>query len=269
MSKLFVTNYNLFFIPLLLQNMKKTKEILGGIWKLYAATWFTGLLLILYPIYVVWLKQEKNFNKAMQLLKLHTRLLMVVTGIKLKVKNRHLLDKNATYIYTPNHTSYADILILYHIIPSYFVFLGKIELKKIPLFNIFFKDMNIAVDRKSNASGKAALDRCSEELDKGNSVVLFPEGTIPKSCPKMGSFKNGAFKLAIEKQVPIVPITFLSNYRRLEMKGLFTGKAGPGMAKAIIHEPISTKGLTEADVDSLRDKVYAIIHQELEKHHLV
>ncbi|MCB9174551.1 MAG: 1-acyl-sn-glycerol-3-phosphate acyltransferase [Flavobacteriales bacterium] len=246
--------------------MKKTREILGGLWKIYAALWFTGLLVILYPVYKIWLKKEKNFRKAMMLLKWHTRLLMVVTGIKLIVKNRHLMDKNKAYIITPNHTSYADILILYHIVPNYFVFLGKEELKKIPLFNIFFKDMNIGVNRKSATSGKLALERCGRELDKGNSVVLFPEGTIPKSCPELGKFKLGAFKLAIEKQIPVVPITFLSNYRRLEMSGLFSGKAGPGMAKAIIHEPIPTVGLTEADLIPLSEKVFDIINKEVEKH---
>lgn len=249
--------------------MKKTREILGGLWKLYAAIWFTGLLVILYPLYRFWLRKEKSFKKAMLLLKWHTRLLMVVTGIKLIVKNRHLLDKHQAYVITPNHTSYADILILYHIVPNYFVFLGKGELKKIPLFNIFFKDMNIPVDRKSATSGKQALERCSKELDKGNSVVLFPEGTIPKGCPKLGTFKLGAFKLAIEKQLPVVPITFLSNYRRLEMSGLFSGKAGPGMSKAIIHEPISTVGMTEADLVPLSEKVFAIISAEVEKHHLM
>lgn len=246
--------------------MKKAKEILGGIWKLYAAIWFTLLLVILYPFYVLWLKDESDYKKAMKLLKYHTRFLMIATGIKLIVKNKYLLNKNQTYIYTPNHTSYADILVLYHIVPHYFVFLGKKELKEVPLFNIFFKDMNISVDRKSNSSGKLALDRCSTELDKGNSVVLFPEGTIPKSCPEMGVFKKGAFKLAIEKQLPVVPITFLSNYRRLEMKGLFTGKAGPGLSRVIIHEPIPTKGMTEDDVDDLKDRVFAIIDAELKKH---
>lgn len=246
--------------------MKKTKEILGGLWKIYAALWFTILLVILFPFYKLWLRKESSFKKAMMLLKWHTRFLMIVTGIKLLVKNRHLLDKDQTYIFTPNHTSYADILLLYHIVPNYFVFLGKGELKKIPLFKIFFKDMNIPVDRKSATSGKQALERCGKEIEKGNSVVLFPEGTIPKSCPIMGTFKLGAFKLAIEKQVPVVPITFLSNYRRLEMSGLFSGKAGPGLAKAIIHEPIPTIGMTEADIESLSIKVFNIINSEVEKH---
>ena len=105
-----------------------------------------------------------------------------------------------------------------------------------------------------------------KRLKKGNSVVVFPEGTIPKNTPQLGNFKSGAFKLAVENQIPIIPITFLDNYKRLEMKGLFSGKAGPGIARAIIHEPIPTIGLTEKDLIPLQDKVYAIINKELEKH---
>jgi len=69
--------------------------------------------------------------------------------------------------------------------------------------------------------------------------------------------------LAIENQTPIIPITFLDNYKRLEMGGLFSGKAGPGIARAIIHQPISTIGLTEKDIIPLRDKVFNIINNQL------
>jgi len=143
--------------------------------------------------------------------------------------------------------------------------MAKQELASIPVFNIFFKKMNITVNRKSATSGKIAMQRCANEIDKKHSVVVFPEGTIPDGVPNMLRFKNGAFKLAIEKQVPVIPITFLTNYKRLEMASLFRGKAGPGLAKAIIHKPISTKGMTQEDVVLLRDKVFNIINAEIQK----
>jgi len=246
--------------------MKKFNDILGGVWKIYAAIWFVLLLLLFYPLYALWLRKENTFYKAFKLLNIHTNILLFATGIFMKIENRHHLDKCSNCVITPNHTSYLDILVLYLTIPHYFVFMGKEELTKIPVFNIFFKKMNIAVDRKSSVSGKLAMDRCANELKKGNSVVMFPEGTIPRSTPKLGRFKNGAFKLAIEQQVPIVPITFLSNYKRLEMGGLFSGKAGPGFAHVIIHDPIPTKGMTQEDLLPLHDQVHKIIKQELIKH---
>ena len=262
----FNNSANISFLYLCITKMKKFKEILGGFWKVYVFTWFLILLIILYPFYALFLLTEKHFKKGFHLLRFHTGLLMYLSGIFTSVKNKHYIQKGQAYVITPNHSSYLDIVIIYQTFTHYFVFMGKKELAHVPLFNIFFKKMNIPVDRKSNSSGKKAMDRCALELDKGHSVVLFPEGTIPSTCPKMGNFKNGAFKLAVEKQMPILPITFISNYRILEMKGMFSGLAGPGLARAIIHEPIPTIGLTDNDVDMLRNKVFDIINNELEKH---
>lgn len=248
--------------------MKKLKEILSGIWKIHVIMCFITFLLFFYPFYYYYLGKgkERKFRKAFRLLYFHTKILLILTGVKVKLFHKKNIKKDQVYVIAPNHSSYLDIVILYQTFSNYFVFMGKEELAKVPIFNIFFKNMNITVNRKNRMSGKRAMDRCAEELKKGNSVVVFPEGTIPKHTPKLGNFKPGAFKLAIENQVPIVPITFLDNYKRLEMKGLFSGKAGPGKARAVIHEPISTIGLTEKDLIPLQEKVNAIIENELKKH---
>jgi 1-acyl-sn-glycerol-3-phosphate acyltransferase len=243
--------------------MKKIREILGGLWKIYVIFCFSVFLLLLYPFYLFFLLNEKHFNKGFNLLLVHTWILMHLVGIFMQVKNKNHIKKGQAYVITPNHSSYLDIVILYQTFTQYFVFMGKKELANVPVFNIFFKKMNITVDRKSSMSGKRAMDRCATELDKGHSVVVFPEGTISENVPEMLKFKNGAFKLAIDKQVPVIPITFFTNHKRLEMAGLFCGKAGPGIAKAVIHEPIPTKGMTDKDLVPLRDKVFNIINKEL------
>jgi len=243
--------------------MKKAKEILGGIWKIYVFCWFILLLLLLYPLYFIFLFTEKHFSKAFLLLRLHTGLLMYLSGILMVVKNSHYIEKGQAYVITPNHSSYLDIIILYQTFTQYFIFMGKKSLAQIPVFGIFFKKMNIPVDRKSIVDGKRAMNRCGQELEKGHSVVMFPEGTISNHVPELLKFKNGAFKLAIEKQVPVIPITFHTNYKRLEMAGLFSGRSGPGFARAVIHQPIPTLGMTADDISSLRDKVFQIINEEL------
>lgn len=252
----------LLFISLSVQ-MKKVREILGGFWKIYVFIILIISLLLLYPFYLIFLLAEKHFNKGFLLLRFHSGLLMYLSGIFISVKNRHHIKKRQSYVITPNHSSFLDIIILYQTFTQYFVFMGKKSLATVPVFNIFFKKMNIPVDRRSRMDGKRAMDRCGEELDKGHSVVMFPEGTISAKVPELLNFKNGAFKLAIDKQVPVIPITFFTNYKRLEMGGLFSGKAGPGVAKAVIHEPIPTKGMTDEDLPALRDKVYNIINNEL------
>jgi 1-acyl-sn-glycerol-3-phosphate acyltransferase len=103
----------------------------------------------------------------------------------------------------------------------------------------------------------------TQEIDKGNPLVIFPEGTISKQAPIMGPFKSGAFAIAIQKQIPIVPVTFVTNWKRLQRSGIWKGKAGPGMAEVVIHKPILTAGLCKMHIDQLKDQVQLIINEPL------
>ena len=140
--------------------------------------------------------------------------------------------------------------------------MGKQELDKAPLFRIFFKEMNILVNRESNKSSHRAFMRAAADIDMGQSVFIFPEAGI-SSNGKLRGFKNGAFKLAIEKQIPIVPITYLNNWKLLQNGGFFKASGRPGVSRVVVHAPIPTKGMDENDLISLRTKVYDIIHNEL------
>ena len=112
-------------------------------------------------------------------------------------------------------------------------------------------------------SHRAFLRACSD-IDKGISITLFPEGTIHTNGPVMGRFKNGPFRLAIEKQVPIVPVTFLNNW--VILPDDFRRSVGrPGIAHVIIHEPVPTAGMTEANLDALKARVYEVINQPIQE----
>jgi 1-acyl-sn-glycerol-3-phosphate acyltransferase len=162
-----------------------------------------------------------------------------------------------------NHSSYLDIIQMYNVLPSYFLFMGKYELLKWPLFNIFFKGMNIAVNRGSHIEAAKAFRKAAQAIDRGTSIALFPEGTIPAYTPRMKPFKDGAFRLAIEKQVPIVPITFIDHWRLFGEPLELLSRARPGIARAVVHAPIPTQGLTMDDLVSLRRKVYEVIEGPL------
>ncbi len=109
-----------------------------------------------------------------------------------------------------------------------------------------------------------AFLRAASDIEKGISITLFPEGTIHHTGPRIGRFKNGPFRLAIQQQVPVVPISFLDNWRLLPDD--FLKRTGhPGRAHVIIHEPISTKGMTEADMETLKSKVYEVMKAPLSK----
>jgi 1-acyl-sn-glycerol-3-phosphate acyltransferase len=180
------------------------------------------------------------------------------------------LPKKQPFVLCANHSSYLDIILIYRVLDDYFVMMGKGEIRTWPLFNRFFTTgMNILVDRESRIGSHKALEEAKVALDKGHNVVVFPEGGIPDFItPKMRGFKNGAFKMAIEKQVPIVPMTYQTNWKLLEGDKVFTGRARPGVCRVIIHEPIKTKGLTQDDVHELREKTRAIIASPIEQYYV-
>lgn len=233
------------------------------LWKTYFFIWFLISLFIVYPIFLFLFGKKKRFRTAFKLKKIWSWFLSLITGVVLIRKGKNNFP-DPPYVLVSNHSSYFDIILMYPLVPHYFTIIGKAEIQNWPLFNIFFtKGMNIPVDRRSIKDAHKAYQRAGDELEKGNSMVLFPEGTIPVHVPRMRKFKNGAFKLAIEKQVPIVPVTFTHNYKRLENGGFLKAPASPGLAPAIVHPPVETKGLNEKDIVSLRDKVFDIINSSI------
>jgi 1-acyl-sn-glycerol-3-phosphate acyltransferase len=244
--------------------MKYLLIIPRTIWKILFLLNFILGLIILFPFFYILLSKRKWFPLAFKLKKFWAWWIMIIPGLFLSVKRKVPIEKlPQPAVYCGNHVSYLDIVVSYLITPKYFVFMGKQELDKAPLFRIFFREMNILVDRSSNTASHRAFMRAGQDIDKGDSVFLFPEGTI-SSFGKLRGFKNGAFKLAIDKQVPIVPVTYLNNWKLLQNGGFFKAHGRPGISRVVIHEPIPTAGMTEKDLVSLRTKVYEIIQKELD-----
>lgn len=164
-------------------------------------------------------------------------------------------------MFVANHTSITDIMLMLAIMDHPFVFLGKVELAKIPLFGYFYRRTCILVDRSSQKSRLEAFAEAQRRLKQGNSICIFPEGGVPADKNvEMAAFKDGAFRLAIDHQIPIVPITFHDNKKRFSYT-FFSGS--PGVMRAKVHEIIPTKGKTQDDKRMLKDLTYKTILQEL------
>ena len=171
------------------------------------------MFLFLYPAVFVLISKPKWYPHVFTLKRIWAHLILFNSGIRFKVVKQPALDNNKAYIFCPNHSSILDIVISYVAIPQYFHFMGKAELTRVPLFRIFFRDMNIAVDRRSVTASHRAFLRAKADLNKNISIGIFPEATIPVCTPKLGPVKNGAFRLAIENKVPIVPITYVNCWK--------------------------------------------------------
>lgn len=144
--------------------------------------------------------------------------------------------------------------------------MGKEELLQGFVTRIFFKSVDIPVNRKSNVSSFRAFKRAGERLQNGITLMIFPEGIIPNNYPpELHPFKNGPFRLAIEQKIPIIPVSSLNTWKILWDDGAKHGST-PGICKIFVHQPIETTHLTVEDTDTLRDNVQNIIRQKIEKY---
>lgn len=169
-------------------------------------------------------------------------------------------------VFVGNHTSYLDIVMSTFYIDHLALYMGKAELLKAPLFRTFFKGMDIPVNRTSRMDSHKALVKAAQEIDKGRSMVIYPEGTISNNG-KLKPFKNGPFKLAIDKQIPIVPVVNLNNWELLQNGGFFKSNGRPGIARTVILKPIETKGMTDENLVDLREKVHQLINDTLHEYY--
>jgi 1-acyl-sn-glycerol-3-phosphate acyltransferase len=236
------------------------------LWKVWFILNFIVTLLLLYPLFLVVLSREKWFGTAFHLMRIWAKWLCYTSGIFPSVKQE--VDTKSIpgpCIFISNHSSYLDIILSCIVVPNYFVFVGKQELDKAPLFRIFFKHMHILVNRKSNIDSHRAYMRAGEKIDKGQNVFIFPEATI-SSRGVLIPFKNGAFKLAIDKQIPIVPLIFFDNWKHLQNGGFLTSRGRPGIVRVLVRKPVVTKGLTNLDLIPLREKLKGLIQESLDKY---
>jgi 1-acyl-sn-glycerol-3-phosphate acyltransferase len=153
------------------------------------------------------------------------------------------------------------------VLDHYYAFIGKSSLAKLPLFGYMFTRLHIAVDRSSRVRSYQTMQKALGTLDKGRSLMIFPEGgIISQNPPQMTPFKEGPFRMAIEKQIPIVPITLPYNWIVLpEDSGLLFQWH---KIKAIVHKPIVTKGMTLEDIPLLKQMTFEVIDNELKKYTL-
>lgn len=164
-------------------------------------------------------------------------------------------------MFVANHTSMTDIMLMLYVTKNPFVFVGKKELAKIPLFGFFYKRTCILVDRKNPKSRREVFTRAQNKLNQGLSVCIFPEGGVPDDENVMlDTFKDGAFRLAIEHQIAIAPMTFHDNKKRFSYT-FFSGS--PGKMRVKVHKTIETLGLSLDDKRMLNQKTRAVIENEL------
>jgi len=171
-----------------------------------------------------------------------------------------IVDPRRPYVILSNHESFVDMLLLSHL-PWEMKWLSKETVFKIPLVGwLMTMAGDVRLIRGNKESIVEAMKDCSDRLGKRTSVMLFPEGTRTRDG-SLGQFKDGAFRLAIEHQVPILPMVVNGTREALQAG---SWKMNVTDAEVRVMEPIPTTGLTLDDVPELRERVRNIIAAELE-----
>jgi len=214
------------------------------------------------PFLLISIIKESWYPYFFKMARIWSKFILIGMGFAYKIEREQTPEKDKSYMFIANHTSMVDIMLMFVSVKNPFVFVGKAELAKIPLFGFFYKRTCILVDRSSAKSRQAVFLRAQRRLKTGISICIFPEGGVPDEHIELDEFKDGAFRLAINHQIPIVPITFADNKKRFSYT-FFSGS--PGRMRVKIHKFLLTKGLAVADTRALNGKSKVIILNQLQK----
>ena len=192
----------------------------------------------------------------MQLRKWFSITSLRLVGIRFKIEYETAIDWSKPYILCPNHSSILDITALNYLCPQAFTFMGKEELLKNPITRIFFKSVDIPVNRTSKISSFKAYKRASQLLQEGRSVVIFPEGKIDDQYPPiLQKFKPGAFRMAINNHIPILPIVIHNAWEIMWDDGKKYGSK-PGIIQITILAPIHPDSIEKLDHQAVEATVF-------------
>lgn len=241
--------------------MKFIRNSLVLIWRVWFYVWMLFIILLLLPLLFVSTVKESWYPYFFYLARFWGLAMLLGMGFYPKVEAKQKIEKGKSYMLTANHTSMMDIMLMLYLSKNPFVFVGKKELAKLPIFGYFYKRTCILVDRNSPQSRKAVFDQCQRRLNQGTSICIFPEGGVTDDENIiLDTFKDGAFRLAINHQIPIVPISFMDNKKHFPYV-FFKGK--PGILRAYVHPFIPTENLALEDKVALKEKTYQCILSKL------
>lgn len=233
---------------------------------IYALVLFVGIMLILFPfiLFVSLFGRISGGNMIYRLCMLWGDIWFFLIFIYHRNYYEQPLDKSKPYIFVGNHISFLDAPLIVKTIRRPIRALGKTEMGKVPVFGFIYKYAVVRVDR-SNADNRAkSIRNMTSILKKGISIVVFPEGTFNMTPNPLKDFYDGAFRVAIESQMPIKPFVFLDSYDRMHYRSIFS--LTPGKNRVVFLDEVPVTGLTQQDLPALKQKVYDLMDRKLREY---
>lgn len=243
------------------------RKVFTAMYLLYAALIFVALMLIVLPLVLI-ASALFNVSTGKKLILFFLRCWAWAFSIPsifwVKTVNQQIINQKLPHIYVGNHGSYLDAIAVCLSIPQYFSPLGKVEMTKIPVFGLIYKRIVVLIDRSSKESREQSVNLLKADLAKGESILIFPEGTMNKTNEHLSEFYDGAFRIAIETQTTLMPFVMINNRELLPRINPL--KAKPGIIKTVFITPVDVKGLTIADLPDLKQKVFDLMEETILKH---
>lgn len=242
------------------------KNLIGIIYITYSVIIFISIMLLIFPFIIlstVLLKKNKARKTNLFLLKIWAKTFISSVGLSVSIKYNTSINLSKTYIYTVNHSSFLDAIAVAIAMPQSFSPLGKVEMKKIPIFGFIYSKVVITLDRKSRESRDQSVKLLKNELANGTSILIFPEGTMNRTSELLTEFYDGAFRIAIETNTSILPFVISNSKKLLPADDIL--KFRPGKIEVVFGNEIEVNNLKTEDLNSLKNKVRSEMYNMLIK----
>jgi 1-acyl-sn-glycerol-3-phosphate acyltransferase len=238
-------------------------EIFGRIWALWALVLFVTTMIIFLIPFLLFCYFQPDPLKTKRFIS-YSRVWMGIflygVGCPLKIRGKEWFEEGETFIVICNHNSLIDVPVSSPGIPGGNKTIAKIEMARIPVFNLLYKTGSVLVDRKSDASRRESFTKMKEVLDMGLHMCIYPEGTRNKTNQPLKHFHDGAFRLALMTGKRIIPAVIFNSKHALPASKPFFLWPQPLAMHFLPPIPISD----EDDIDSLKDKAYGRMREYFE-----
>lgn len=244
--------------------MRGMKIIFWSLWRVWFYVLMAIPIIVMFPFLVLSILTESGYPYFFKMARIWAKFILFGMGFYYKIDKNQELESHKSYMIVANHTSMTDIMLMLATIKNPFVFVGKKELSKIPLFGFFYKRTCILVDRNNSKSRMQVFESAQKRLKQGLSICIFPEGGVPDDeSVLLDEFKDGAFRLALEHHLPIVPITFADNKERFSYT-FFSGS--PGEMRVKIHSFFETENQKPDYKKTIKEEVRNVILNQLQRY---
>ena len=243
--------------------MKWIGYLFSSIWRLWFLTAFILVFIVFIPALFFFTAIQENQIAVAHLTRYWSKLTLCLSFIFPVVEWEEEIDKKGHYIFCSNHVSALDIPLLLAILPVAVQYIGKSEIAKIPIFGYFYRKNSVIVKRENRKAAYTAFLKAGKKIKEGKNMCIFPEGGIPPKNVFLKKFKNGSFRLAIDQNVSIIPITIPDNKNIFPVEYY---KGRPGIVRVKVHKAIHAKKLDEKSIENLNTSVYNTIFEQLKNY---